>query len=485
MRNVRATELLFELSKPGCSGARLPQCDVPLRPVAELLPREFLAEKPLPLPELSEPDIVRHFVNLSTLNMSVDTHFYPLGSCTMKYNPKRNERIAGMPGFAHLHPYQSDATIQGMLELLYQSQQMLAEIAGLPAVSLQPAAGAQGELTALLVAAAYFRDARVQKSVVLIPDGAHGTNPASAAMAGFETVPVKSTGDGLIDLEDLRGRLDDRVAVFMVTNPNTLGIFETHIAEIARRVHAVGGLVYLDGANMNAILGIARPGDFGADLMHFNPHKTFSGPHGGGGPGAGPIAVAEKLAPFLPAPVVVRQSGGYALDYDRPKSIGRVRSFFGNVGVLVRMYCYLRTHGPDGLRKIAENAVLNANYLLSRVKDVLPVPQGDRCMHEFVASAARIKTERGISAMDIAKRLLDYGFHAPTVYFPLIVKEAIMVEPTETESKATLDAFAETLGCIVRETCEQLHDAPSTTSVSRPDEVLAARQPKLTWKPQA
>ena len=285
MRNTRSTELIFELSKPGCSGAKLPRCDVPVRPVSELLPAEAIATKPLPLPELSEPDIVRHFVNLSTLNMSVDTHFYPLGSCTMKYNPKRNERIAGMPGFANLHPYQSDETIQGMLELLYQSQEILAEIAGLPAVSLQPAAGAQGELTALLVAAAWFRDQRIPKSVVLIPDGAHGTNPASAAMAGFDTVPVKSTEAGLIDLHDLRTRLDDRVAVLMITNPNTLGLFETHIAEIAKLVHAVGGLVYLDGANMNAILGIARPGDFGADLMHFNPHKTFSGPHGGGGPG--------------------------------------------------------------------------------------------------------------------------------------------------------------------------------------------------------
>jgi glycine dehydrogenase subunit 2 len=484
MRNVRSTELIFELSKPGCSGAKLPTCDVPVRAVSELLPAEALATRPLPLPELSEPDIVRHFVNLSTLNMSVDTHFYPLGSCTMKYNPKRNERIAGMPGFADLHPYQSDATIQGMLELLYQSQQILAEISGLPAVSLQPAAGAQGELTALLVAAAYFRDSHIPKSVVLIPDGAHGTNPASAAMAGFDTVPVKSTAGGLIDLDDLRARLDDRVAVFMITNPNTLGIFETHIAEIAKMVHAVGGLVYLDGANMNAILGITRPGDFGADLMHFNPHKTFSGPHGGGGPGAGPIAVTEKLGPYLPSPLVVQQSGGYRLSYDRPQSIGRVRSFFGNVGVLVRMYCYIRSHGPDGLRKVSENAVLNANYLLSRVKHILPAAQGDRCMHEFVASAAQLKSERDISAMDIAKRLLDYGFHAPTVYFPLIVKEAIMIEPTETESKATLDAFAETLECIIGETHEQLHDAPSSTPVSRPDEVQAARRPTLTWKPR-
>ena len=358
---------------------------------------EVLADKPLPLPELSEPDIVRHFVNLSTLNMSVDTHFYPLGSCTMKYNPKRNERIAGMPGFANLHPYQSDDTIQGMLELLYQSQQMLAEIAGLPAVSLQPAAGAQGELTALLVAAAYFRDRGIPKSVVLIPDGAHGTNPASAAMAGFDTVPVKSTDDGLIDLDDLRARLDDRVAVLMITNPNTLGIFETHIAEIARMVHAVGGLVYLDGANMNAILGITRPGDFGADLMHFNPHKTFSGPHGGGGPGAGPIAVAEKLAPYLP---VARSSSGRPAA-TRWTTIAPNRSAAcGASSATSACWCgCIATFAPtvpDGLRKISENAVLNANYLLSRVKHILPVPQGDRCMHEFVASAARIKAERDI-----------------------------------------------------------------------------------------
>jgi glycine dehydrogenase subunit 2 len=403
----------------------------------------------------------------------------------MKYNPKRNERIAGMPGFAHLHPYQSDDTIQGMLELLYQSQEILAEISGLPAVSLQPAAGAQGELTALLVAAAYFHDKKIPKSVVLIPDGAHGTNPASAAMAGFETVPVKADESGLVCLDDLRARLDDRVAVMMITNPNTLGMFETHIAQIAEMVHSVGGLIYLDGANMNAILGITRPGDFGADLMHFNPHKTFSGPHGGGGPGAGPIAVGEKLAHYLPSPMVVRDGDRYRLDYNRPKSIGRVRSFFGNVGVLVRMYSYIRTHGPEGLKKISENAVLNANYLLSLVKDILPVPQGDRCMHEFVATGSKLKCDRDASAMDLAKRLLDYGFHAPTVYFPLIVKEAIMVEPTETESKATLDEFAKTLRCIVRESHEQLHDAPSTTPISRPDEVRAARHPVLTWKPHA
>jgi glycine dehydrogenase subunit 2 len=414
--------------------------------------------------------------------MSVDTHFYPLGSCTMKYNPKRNERLAGLPGLVNLHPYQPEGTIQGMLALLYQSQRMLAEIAGLEAVSLQPAAGAQGEFTALQVAAAYFRDLGEKRSVVLIPDGAHGTNPASATMAGFEAVPVKSSAEGFVDLDGLSSRLNDQVAVLMVTNPNTLGMFERHIAEIARRVHEVGGLVYLDGANMNAILGIARPGDFGADLMHFNPHKTFSGPHGGGGPGAGPIAVTGKLAPYLPVPIVMEDKGRYRLDYDRPKSIGRVRSFFGNVGVLVRMYCYILTHGPDGLRRVAENAVLNANYLLARIMPLLPVPQGDRCMHEFVASAAKLKAERGIAAMDIAKRLLDYGFHAPTVYFPLIVREAMMVEPTETESRATLDAFVEALEAILAEPAETLHDAPLTTPISRPDEVRAARQPVLRWR---
>ncbi|MGA2618391.1 MAG: aminomethyl-transferring glycine dehydrogenase subunit GcvPB [Thermoguttaceae bacterium] len=504
MRNASATELLFELSKPGCRSAMPPACDVPARPVAELLPAAALAAEPPPLPELAEPQLVRHFVNLSTLNMSVDANFYPLGSCTMKYNPKRNERLASLPGLANLHPYQPESTLQGLLELLYHAQQMLAEIAGLPAVSLQPAAGAQGELTALLVAAAYFRDRRRglsqfssdengtvplkaedgrRRSIVLIPDGAHGTNPASASMAGFQTVPVRSTREGFVDMADLAARLDNRLAVLMITNPNTLGLFEPHMAEIAGRVHAAGGLVYLDGANLNAILGITRPGDFGADLMHFNPHKTFSGPHGGGGPGAGPIAACAALAPYLPTPIVVRGGQGFRLDHERPRSIGRVRSFFGNTGVLVRMYCYLLTHGPDGLRRVAQQAVLNANYLLSRIGGLLSVPQGDRAMHEFVASAARLKAERGISAMDLAKRLLDYGFHAPTVYFPLIVKEAMMIEPTETESKATLDAFADALASILEEPAEQLHQAPLTTAVSRPDEVRAARQPVLKWTP--
>ncbi len=483
MRNKQATRLLFEQSRPGRRAVELPVCDVPQRPIEELLPSAAVSAAPPPLPELTEPDLVRHFVCLSTLNMSVDSHFYPLGSCTMKYNPKRNEALASLGGLLNLHPYQPDETLQGMLAILYGLQEMLGEIGGLEAVSLQPAAGAQGEMTALMMAAAYFRDTHQDRDVVLIPDGAHGTNPASAARAGFKTLEVKSTSEGFVDLDDLAGKLDDRVAVLMITNPNTLGLFEAEIGRIAQMVHEAGGLVYLDGANMNAILGITRPGDFGADMMHYNPHKTFSGPHGGGGPGAGPVAVSGKLAPYLPTPVVVREEGGYRLDYDRPQSIGRVRSFFGNTGVLVRTYCYLRTHGPDGLRRVAENAVLNANYLLSRVKHFLPVPQGDRCMHEFVATAGKLKSERNTTATDIAKRLLDYGFHAPTVYFPLIVREAMMIEPTETEGKATLDAFAEALFRITEEPADLLHDAPHTSSISRPDEVRAARKPVLRWSP--
>jgi len=339
-------------------------------------------------------------------------------------------------------------------------------------------------MTSLLIAAAYFRDHDQRRSVVLIPEGAHGTNPASAAMAGFRAVPVKSTREGFVDVDDLAAKLDGQTAVLMITNPNTLGMFEPKIARIAQMVHDAGGLVYLDGANLNAILGITRPGDFGADLMHFNPHKTFSTPHGGGGPGAGPIAVAEPLAPYLPVPVVVQDGAGYRLDDERPRSIGRVRSFFGNTGVLIRMACYILTEGPEGLRRVAENAVLNANYLLARVKHIFPVPQADRCMHEFVASAAGLKADKDISAMDIAKRLLDRGFHAPTVYFPLIVREALMIEPTETESKATLDAFAEALFRITEEDPELLHDAPHGTPISRPDEVQAARNPVLRWSPQ-
>jgi len=482
MHNAHDTKLLFELSRSGRRAGLLPEVDVPAPPVSELLPAEHLAAQPPALPELSEPQVIRHFVNLSTQNMSVDTHFYPLGSCTMKYNPKRNERMAALPGFSELHPHQPEETLQGLLRLLYEVQEMLGEIAGLPAVSLQPAAGAHGELTALMIAAAHFRAKGDRRTKVLTPDSAHGTNPASATMAGFEAVTINSTPAGFVDSDDLAGKLDGQVGVLMITNPNTLGLFERQIRRIAERVHEAGALMYLDGANMNAILGIARPGDFGADMMHFNPHKTFSGPHGGGGPGAGPICVTEELGPLLPSPVVVRDGDSYRLDFDRPHSIGRVRSFFGNTGVLVRAYCYILTHGPDGLRAVSENAVLNANYLLSRLKDILPVPQGERCMHEFVASASPLKSERGVMAMDVAKRLLDFGFHAPTVYFPLTVRESIMVEPTETESRETLDRFADAVKQIVTESPEHLHAAPHSTRVSRPDEVKAARKPVVSYR---
>jgi glycine dehydrogenase subunit 2 len=483
MNNTQSTELIFELSRPGRRCHLLPECDVPSRPVNELLPASALAGSPPPLPEVGESDVVRHFTNLSARNMSIDTNFYPLGSCTMKYNPKRHERLAALPGFADLHPLQDDDTTQGMLELLYEMQEYLAEISGLPALSLQPAAGAHGELTALYVAAAYFRDrGETKRKRVLVPDSAHGTNPASAALAGFETVKINSTAGGLVDLADLKSKLDDRTAVFMITNPNTLGLFEKQIKEITDLLHNDGALVYLDGANMNAILGFTRPGDFGADMQHYNVHKTFTGPHGAGGPGSGPIAVRKELAPYLPSPVVVKDGGRFRLDYDRPKSIGRVRSFFGNVGILFRGYCYIRTLGPDGLKGVSENAVLNANYILAKIKHAFDVPHGDRCMHEFVASASKLLRSRKINAMGIAKRLLDYGFHAPTVYFPMVVPEALMVEPTETESKETLDKFAETLLKIIEEDPAMIEKAPHTLGISRPDEVRSVKNPILRWQ---
>jgi len=487
MNNTQSTELVFELSRPGRRGHRVPPCDVPSdTPLSSLVPDRFLAAEPPPLPEVGEIDLVRHFTNLSTRNMCIDTQFYPLGSCTMKYNPKRHERLAALPGFADLHPLQPDDTAQGMLELLYEMQQFLAEISGLPAVSLQPAAGAQGELTALLVAAAYFRDrGQTHRKKVLVPDSAHGTNPASAALAGFDTVTVKSNTKGLVDLDDLKAKLGADTGVFMITNPNTLGLFEVQIRQITDLVHAAGGLVYLDGANMNAILGVTRPGDFGADMQHYNVHKTFTGPHGGGGPGSGPIAVRDFLAPYLPSPVVVKDGDTFRLADTSDKSIGRVRSFFGNVGILFRGYCYIRTLGPDGLKACSETAVLNANYLRARVSEGYEVPHPGPCMHEFVASARPLLRERKVRAMDVCKRLLDYGFHAPTVYFPLVVPEALMMEPTETESKETLDAFADVLLTIKGEDAELLRGAPHTHVVSRPDEVKAAKEPVLRWRAPA
>jgi glycine dehydrogenase subunit 2 len=479
MERNQSGDLLFEISKPGRRCHRVPPSGLP----AVGLDSRFLSGGSPPLPEVAELDLVRHYTNLSARNMAIDSNFYPLGSCTMKYNPKRHERLVSLPGLASPHPLQPDKTVQGMLAILFEMQEMLAEIAGLHACSLQPSAGAQGELAALLVAAAYFRHRGENRTRVLVPDSAHGTNPASAAIAGFDSVTVKSGDDGLVDLADLESKLDERTAVFMITNPNTLGLFDHQILDITRKVHEKGGLVYLDGANMNAILGIARPGDFGADMMHYNVHKTFTGPHGAGGPGSGPIAVRDMLEPFLPSPMVIRdEKGGYCLQQDRPLSIGRVRAFFGNVGVLLRGWMYLRTLGPNGLREVSEQAVLNANYLLTLLRDHIDVPKGGGCMHEFVASAKNLRREKRVSAMDIAKRLLDKGYHSPTVYFPLVVAEALMIEPTETESQETLESFAEVFVSILREDPETLHEAPHDLAISRPDEVAATKQPVLRWK---
>ena len=474
--------LLFERSSAGRRGHSLPASSKVDGEVA--IPASLLRKKAPAWPELSEPEVVRHFVRLSHQNYAIDVGFFPLGSCTMKYNPKRNERVAAMPGFAEIHPLQPDDTVQGMLRLLYELQSMLAEISGLPCVSHQPAAGAHGELAALMVAAKHFRKQGANRTKVLAPDSAHGTNPASARMAGFSFVTVKSNEDGMVDLADLQSKLDDEIAVFMITNPNTLGLFDAQVRQIAESVHAKGGLIYLDGANMNAILGVTRPGDFGADMMHFNPHKTFSGPHGGGGPGAGPICVTEELGPYLPIPRVTESDGVYVLDVAQPDTIGKVRSFFGNVGVLVRAYCYILSHGPEGLKRVTENAVLNANYLLSKVKHILDVPHGDRCMHEFVASVKDLKKSHKIKAYDVGKALLDKGFHSPTIYFPLIVEEALMFEPTETQSKETLDDLAENLKLIVDDLQKDdtvLEDYPKNLPVGRPNELIPAKYLTVNW----
>jgi glycine dehydrogenase subunit 2 len=445
-----------------------------------VLPAGMLRQRPPALPEMPELAVLRHFTRLSALNYSVDTHFYPLGSCTMKYNPRVNERAARLPGFAGLHPLQPAESVQGALELMGQLQDFLAEITGMDAVSLQPAAGAHGELTALLMAAAWFRDQGQRRTRVIVPDSSHGTNPASAALAGFEVVTVPSDQRGDIDLEKLRAALGPEVAVLMLTNPNTLGLFETRIGEVARAVHDCGALLYYDGANMNALLGVARPGDMGFDMVHLNLHKTFSTPHGGGGPGAGPVGARGPLADYLPGPRAQAGDEGWRL-VDAPRSIGRMRAFWGNFLVLVRAYAYIRSHGPEGLRRVTEGAVLAANYLRSQVAPLFATPFDRRCMHEFVVSVRNLKEQRGVRAMDVAKRLLDYGFHAPTVYFPLIVEECLMIEPTETETLETLDAFAAALAQIVAEPAETVQSAPHSTPTGRLDEARAARRPVLSW----
>ena len=478
---------IFDLSRPGRRGCEMPALDVPARPLSEMLPSGLVADAPPALPEVAERDVVAHFTRLSRMNFSVDTHFYPLGSCTMKYNPKVNDAIAALPGFTEAHPYAPELA-PGVVEMMASLAEAVCEITGMAAASLQPAAGAHGELTALLMARAYFASRGEKRTIALVPDSGHGTNPASCALAGFEVQTVKSGPNGLLSLRDLAKHLSNDVAVMMITNPNTLGLFETEIAEIARELHEAGALLYLDGANLNAILGITRPGDFGADLMHLNLHKTFGTPHGGGGPGAGPVAVSAALAPFLPLPIVARDASGKAyLDFNRPQSIGRVRAFYGNTGVLVRAAAYIRALGAAGLKDVARYAVLNANYLRVRLAGKFPAAIDGRSLHEFVATGEPFAA-RGVKTLDIAKRLIDYGIHPPTIYFPLIVHEALMIEPTETESKETLDAFVEVMLKIAREaeeTPELLRTAPNTTEFSRFDEVAAARKPRLTQQPPA
>ncbi|MFB9753170.1 aminomethyl-transferring glycine dehydrogenase subunit GcvPB [Paenibacillus hodogayensis] len=474
--------LIFELSKAGRVGYSLPECDVPEVPVAELIPQKLLRTKPAELPEVYEVDVMRHYTALSRRNFGIDNGFYPLGSCTMKYNPKINEDVARFPGFAKIHPYQPEESVQGALELLYTLQNDLAEITGMDRVTLQPAAGAHGEWTGLMMIRAYHESRGETRTKVIVPDSSHGTNPASATVAGFDTITIKSDDRGLVDLDALRAAVGSDTAALMLTNPNTLGLFEEQIVEIARIVHEAGGLLYYDGANSNAILGIARPGDMGFDVVHLNLHKTMSTPHGGGGPGAGPVGVKQKLIPFLPAPNVARRADGtYYLDADYPQSIGRVKGFYGNFGILVRAYTYIRTLGGEGLRQVSENAVLNANYMMKRLAPYYDVPFDRPCKHEFVMSGKRQK-KLGVRTLDIAKRLLDFGYHPPTIYFPLNVEECIMIEPTETESKETLDGFIDTMIQIaqeVEETPDLVVNAPYTTVVKRLDETQAARKPVL------
>ena len=473
-------DLIFEKSQPGRRAGRVPSYDLP---VPEL-PGDLRRAAPPRLPEVPENEIVRHFTEIADRNFGVDTGFYPLGSCTMKHNPRVNERVVGIPGFRDLHPLQEDDGAQGALELMWELEQILAEIAGLHAVTLQPAAGSQGELTGLMLMRAAFADrGEPERTVVITPDTAHGTNPASVTMSGFELVKVTTTERGNLDLEDLRSKVDERTAGLMLTNPSTLGLFDEGIEEVAEIFHSRGALLYYDGANLNAVVGLSRPGDMGFDIVHYNLHKTFSQPHGGGGPGGGPVAVRAELEPFLPAPAVVRDGDRFRLDHDRPRSIGRVRGFAGPFGVFVRSYAFMRAYGP-ALRDMSEVAVLNANYLLARLKDVYDLPYDRHCMHEFVLSARTLKREHGVTALDVAKRLMDHGIHPPTIYFPLVVAEALMIEPTETETKERLDEFVEAMRSIAAEAAsepETLKDAPLTRPVRRLDEVRAAKEPVVRF----
>ena len=474
-------KLLYEKSQAGRRAGRPPRPDLP---VPEL-PGELRRAEPPRLPELAEPDLLRHFTELSQRNFGIDTGFYPLGSCTMKHNPRVNERLAALPGFRDLHPHQEAEGAQGALRVCWELQEVLAEITGLEAVSLQPAAGSQGEVTGLMLFRAYFADRgeSEQRRKVVIPDTAHGTNPASVTMAGYELTHVKTDPRGNIDVDDLREQVDEHTAGLMLTNPSTLGLFDENIEEIAEIFHGAGALMYYDGANLNAVCGISRPGDMGFDIVHINLHKTFSQPHGGGGPGGGPIAAAKRLEPYLPVPAIVRKGDGYAFDYDRPQSIGKVRGFFGPFGVFVRSLAFIRAYGPQ-LREMSEAAVLNANYLLARLRDAYELPYDRLCMHEFVLSARPLKRAHGVTATDVAKRLMDYGFHPPTIYFPLVVPEALMIEPTETEAKETLDEFADAMVAIAREAAddpELLKSAPHGRVVGRLDEVKAVKKAVLRY----
>ncbi len=478
-------KLIFEISSPGRKSSTYPACSVPEKPLEELFPVEILRDRPIGLPEVSEGDLMRHFIALSTLNHHVDRGFYPLGSCTMKYNPKINEDLSRLPGFTNLHPFQFESLSQGALAIMYHLAEALKEVSGFDAVTLQPAAGAQGEFTGLLLMRAYHQSQGNLRSKVVIPDTAHGTNPASVTLSGYRAVTVSSNESGTIDVDALAEVLDEEVAALMLTVPNTLGKFERDILKISGMVHDVGGLMYLDGANLNAFMGIVRPSDMGFDAMHFNLHKTFSTPHGGGGPGAGPVGVVSRLTDFLPVPIVARREDGtYFLDFDREHSIGRVHSFYGNFLVMVRAYTYILMQGATGLRAISEDAIINANYVMRRLEKYYKNPFPNGCMHECVLTGERQK-ELGVRTLDIAKRLLDFGIHAPTVYFPLIVPEALMIEPTETESKESLDRFIDAMIAIAGEAEKDpqfLREAPHTTPVRRLDEARAARELNLKWE---
>ncbi|RCW51736.1 aminomethyl-transferring glycine dehydrogenase subunit GcvPB [Paenibacillus prosopidis] len=474
--------LIFELSKPGRVAYSLPECDVPETDASALIPAGLLRSKSAELPEVYEVDIIRHYTELSRRNFGIDNGFYPLGSCTMKYNPKINEDVARFAGFAKIHPYQPEESIQGALEMLYTLQNDITALTGMDQVTLQPAAGAHGEWTGLMLIRAYHESRGEQRTKVIVPDSSHGTNPASATVAGYDTITIKSNERGMVDLDALRAVVGSDTAALMLTNPSTLGLFEEQIVEIAEIVHDAGGLLYYDGANSNAIMGITRPGDMGFDVVHLNLHKTMSTPHGGGGPGAGPVGVKSKLIPFLPKPIVGKRGDGtFYWDYDRPQSIGRVKAYYGNFGILVRAYTYIRTYGPDGLRRVSELAVLNANYMMHRLAPYYEVAYPGLCKHEFVLSGKKLK-QYGVRTLDVAKRLLDFGYHPPTIYFPLNVEECIMIEPTETESKETLDSFIDTMIQIAKEaetTPELVINAPYTTVVKRLDEATAARKPVL------